>query len=201
MSESVLKKICLHGVLAEQFGKTIELAIKTPLEALVALSSLFPKFRNEFAKYDYEVVKGPLVNGWFLDEETVKVQMGKFEEIHFVPVLKGSGGKNGLGKIIAGIAMIGMAFTGVGIGLWGAAGLGYTATSWGVVGALLLFGGIAEATSKTPKYEQSVVDRNESNVFNGARNRSAQGNAIPCVYGRLRVGSQTVSQGMTTDDY
>jgi len=197
---SQLKTICLHGVLAEQFGKSFRLAINTPLEALIALSSQFPKFRIEFAKYDYEVIKGPLTNGWFLDEDTIKVQMGQFDEIHFIPVLKGAGGKKGLGKILVGIAMIGMAFTGVGIGWWGAAGLGYTSASWGVVGAMLLFGGVAEATSKTPKYNQSSVDRNESLIFNGAQNRSAQGNAMQLVYGRLRVGSQVVSEGMTTEN-
>lgn len=193
-----LKKVCLHGALAEQFGKFFNLAINTPLEALVALSAQLPKFRLEFAKYDYEVIKGPLTDGWFLDENTVKVQMGKFDEIHFIPVLKGSGGKKGIGKILVGIAMIGMAFTGVGIGWWGAAGLGYTSASWGVVGAMLLLGGVAEATSKTPKYKQDSVDRNESLIFNGAQNRSAQGNAIQLVYGRMRVGSQVISEGMTT---
>ncbi len=197
---SAVKKVCLHGVLAEQFGASFNLAINAPLEALIALSSQLPKFRTEFAKYDYEVIKGPLTDGWFLDEDTVKLQMGKFEELHFIPVLKGSGGKKGIGKILVGIAMIGMAFTGIGIGWWGAAGLGYTSASWGVVGAMLLFGGVAEATSKTPKYTQSSVDRNESSIFNGAQNRSAQGNAIPLLYGRLRVGSQVVSEGMTTDN-
>lgn len=193
-----LKKVYLHGALSEKFGSCFELAVETPLEALRALCYLLKDFQKEFEQYEYNVIKGELTRGWFLDEDTVKMNLAS-NEVHFIPTIGGSGGKKGLGKLITGIVLIGLAFTGVGAGLAGV--LGTTVGKLKLIGAVLAIGGLAQMNAKTPKFSMSSMepaDRRPSFVFTGATNTTEQGNVIPLVYGRIRAGSQVVAQGMDT---
>jgi predicted phage tail protein len=193
-----VKKIYLHGALGAQFGECIELAVNTPLEAVRALCLMVKDFQKEFERYDYHVVKGELKRGWYLDENTVQMNIAS-DELHFIPVIAGSGGKKGLGQLITGIVLIGLAFTGVGAGLAGF--LGTTVGKLKLIGAVLALGGLAKMNAKTPQFSMSSMepaDRRPSFVFQGATNTTEQGNVIPLVYGRIRCGSQVVAQGMDT---
>jgi predicted phage tail protein len=193
-----VKKIYLHGALGAQFGECIELAVNTPLEAVRALCLMVKDFQKEFERYDYHVVKGELKRGWYLDENTVQMNLAG-DELHFIPVIAGSGGKKGLGQLITGIVLVGLAFTGVGAGLAGF--LGTTVGKLKLIGAVLALGGLAKMNAKTPQFSMSSMepaDRRPSFVFQGATNTTEQGNVIPLVYGRIRCGSQVVAQGMDT---
>ena len=193
-----LRKIHLHGALKERFGAQYKLDIASPLEAIRALCHLLPNFKDEFIKYDYQIVKGELQTGWNLDEETVSMEIGN-KDVHFVPHVAGSGGSKGLGKLIAGIVLVGLSFTGIG---FAAAGfLGMSTTQLAIMGGILAIGGLAQMNAKTPKFSMSSMepaDRRPSFVFQGAVNTTEQGNAIPLVFGRIRAGSQVVAQGMDT---
>lgn len=193
-----VRKVYLHGALGEQFGNCIELAVNTPLEAVRALCLMVKGFQKEFERYDYNVVKGELQRGWYLDEQTVQMNIAA-DEVHFIPVIAGSGGKKGLGQLITGIVLVGLAFTGVGAGLAGF--LGTTVGKLKLIGAVLALGGLAKMNAKTPTFSMSSMepaDRRPSFVFQGATNTTEQGNVIPLVYGRIRCGSQVVAQGMDT---
>ena len=193
-----VRKVYLHGALGEQFGNCFELAINTPLEAVRALCLMVKGFQKEFERYDYNVVKGELQRGWYLDEQTVQMNIAA-DEVHFIPVIAGSGGKKGLGQLITGIVLVGLAFTGVGAGLAGF--LGTTVGKLKLIGAVLALGGLAKMNAKTPTFSMSSMepaDRRPSFVFQGATNTTEQGNVIPLVYGRIRCGSQVVAQGMDT---
>lgn len=193
-----VKKIYLHGALGKQFGECIELAVNTPLEAVRALCLMVKGFQAEFEKYDYKVIKGSLNRGWYLNEETLQINLAN-DEVHFIPVIAGSGGKKGLGQLITGILIVGLAFTGVGAGIAGF--LGTTVGKLKLIGAVLALGGLAKMNAKTPQFSMSSMepaDRRPSFVFQGAANTTEQGNPIPLVYGRIRCGSQVVAQGMDT---
>ena len=193
-----VRKVYLHGALGEQFGNCFELAINTPLEAVRALCLMVKGFQKDFERYDYNVVKGELQRGWYLDEQTVQMNIAN-DEVHFIPVIAGSGGKKGLGQLITGIVLVGLAFTGVGAGLAGF--LGTTVGKLKLIGAVLALGGLAKMNAKTPQFSMSSMepaDRRPSFVFQGATNTTEQGNVIPLVYGRIRCGSQVVAQGMDT---
>lgn len=192
-----VKQIYLHGVLKKQFGEVYSLDVATPLEAVRALCHVVKGFREEFAKHSYSVIKGALEKGWILDENTVGVQLAK-DELHFIPVVSGSKG-GGLGKLITGIVLIGLAFTGAGAAFAGF--LGVTTTKLAIMGGILALGGLAQMNAKTPKYAMSSMEPAEtraSHIFTGAVNTTEQGNAIPLVYGRIRIGSQVAAQGMDT---
>jgi predicted phage tail protein len=193
-----VKQIYLHGILKQKFGEKYALDVQTPVEAVRALCCVIKDFKQEFAKHSYNVIKGALQRGWILDEETVNVQIAG-DELHFIPVVAGSGGKSGLGQLITGVLLIGLAFTGVGVGLAGA--LGLTTTKLAIMGGILALGGLAKMNAKTPEFKMSSMepaDRRPSYVFTGAVNTTEQGNCIPLVFGRIRVGSQVVAQGMDT---
>lgn len=193
-----VKKIYLHGALEKQFGECIELAVNTPLEAVRALCLMVKGFQAEFEKYDYKVIKGALNRGWYLNEETLQINLAN-DEVHFIPVIAGSGGKKGLGQLITGILIVGLAFSGVGAGIAGF--LGTTVGKLKLIGAVLALGGLAKMNAKTPQFSMSSMepaDRRPSFVFTGATNTTEQGNVIPLVYGRIRTGSQVVAQGMDT---
>jgi len=137
-------------------------------------------------------------SGWILNEETVNVKMAG-NELHFIPVVAGSGGKKGLGQLITGIVLIGLVATGFGAPLAGM--LGITTTKLAIMGGILALGGLAKMNAKTPQFAMSSMEpaeRRASHVFTGAVNTTEQGNAIPLVFGRIRVGSQVVAQGMDT---
>ena len=44
------------------------------------------------------------------------------------------------------------------------------------------------------------VENKPSYLFDGAVNTTRQGNAVPVGYGRLRVGSQVISAGLTAQN-
>jgi len=193
-----VKQIYLHGVLKQKYGEVYELDVETPLEAVRALCCVIKDFKDEFAKHTYNVIKGALHSGWILNEETVNVKISN-NELHFIPVVAGSGGKKGLGQLIVGVVLIGLAFTGVGAAAAGF--LGITTTKLAIMGGILALGGLAKMNAKTPQFSMSSMEpaeRRASHVFTGAVNTTEQGNAIPLVFGRIRVGSQVVAQGMDT---
>lgn len=195
---SELKKICLHGILKKKFGASFNLVVKTPIEAVKALCHIVPEFKQEFEKHSYKIIKGALKKGWTLTEETLQMVIGN-DEIHFVPVVAGSK-KKGIGQIFTGILLIGLAFTGVGAAL--GASISMSVAQMKIIGGILLLGGIASSNAKTPKMNFSSMEpaeRRASFIFNGPQNTTEQGNAIPLIYGIMRVGSQVVSSGQDTD--
>ena len=60
------------------------------------------------------------------------------------------------------------------------------------------------AISNIPKvgnYEERNGGKDkQSHIFNGAVNTTEQGQAVPIVYGKMRVGSVTVSAGLSTTE-
>jgi predicted phage tail protein len=133
--------------------------------------------------------------------------------ISITPVLTGAGG--GVGKTIAGVALIaGALFLGPSAAIGGAGFLGATfgagviggvaATAIGSVGAALVLGGVAQMiTPKPPTLglggPSPLNDPRalQSYNFNGIQNTSTQGTPINVVYGKTIVGSVTLSAGIT----
>lgn len=69
------------------------------------------------------------------------------------------------------------------------------------MGMSLALGGVAQLLAPKVKAEsKEAVENKPSYIFNGAVNTVAQGNPVPILYGRMRVGSQVVSAGITSND-
>lgn len=186
----MLRTIRLRGELGKRFGRTHKLAVDSPAEALRALLANNPDMRDFLvASDDAGVGYKVIVDGEQVGEDEIVRPLSRSMSI--TPVINGAGA---LGKILAGIALVALALTGIGMVVGTA-----IATAMFTIGASLILGGIAQLLAPTPK-NGTAADKNENAYFNGAENVTTQGLPVPFGYGRLIVGSRVVSAGITVED-
>jgi predicted phage tail protein len=221
-----VKKVILRGELGKKFGRVHNFDLNTPAEAIRALSANFEGFQRELCEagergigYMVQIGRDAMQSLDEIDNPT-----GSMEAISITPVLQGAGG-GGVGQIFAGIGLIAAAIVlgPIGLGVLGATGAtAGVATAIGYVGAALILGGTSQllsptisdspgtfgATSPTrarardsfTPENNEIADNRASYIFNGAVNLTAQGNPVPILYGRMRVGSVVVSAGLSVED-
>lgn len=203
-----MNTVFLHGEL-QKFGGPYRLDISSPVEAVRALGTQLPGFYQELEAGEYRVLRGQLELG----EESLGIGLSDGVEVHIVPVIAGAK-SGGVGKAILGTAIVAAAIALAPATAGGSlAGLGATAFSVGgygvTYGAIALFGtalalqGVSQMLSPTPatdNYNDREKDDKNSFVFNGAANVVEQGQPIPLVYGRFRVGSIVASSGLSAED-
>ncbi|CAJ0872946.1 hypothetical protein R6138_01885 [Ralstonia thomasii] len=116
------------------------------------------------------------------------------DDIRIAPVLVGSKA-GGLFQTILGVVMIGAAVFG------GPLGFGLLSSTWamglGMAGMSLALGGIAQMMAPHQSGESKSL---QSYNFNGAQNTTQQGGPVPLLYGRMRVGSVVISEGLLAKD-
>jgi len=191
----MLVPVILSGFLARRFGKRFDLAVSSPREAVRALCSQLPGFEAALLAhapgFRVWIDLAPLQDVEGLDRHTGA------HPIRLVPVIQGAK-DGGVGMIILGAALIMLApyaVTALGMGetLAGATAIS-AATS---LGTSMILGGVAQLLFAPPKPGVGNTANNQSNLlFSGAVNTSAQGNAVPVCYGRMRIGSQVISVGI-----
>ncbi|MGU2416031.1 tail assembly protein [Burkholderia cenocepacia] len=115
------------------------------------------------------------------------------DDIRIAPILVGS--KSGFFSVIAGIALV------VGAVAMGPIGAGWLSASVamgiGMVGVSLALGGLAQLISPQQATQQKSL---QSYNFNGAENTAYQGGPVPLLYGRMRIGSTVISEGLLAQD-
>lgn len=174
----------------KQFGSDFRLDCKTPAEVIQALTSQIPKLR-QFIQQGLFTVR---VGREYLDnrylEQGLNQSLKENATVHFTPVLKGSK-KAGLFQTIVGAVMVVVG----------------TFTSWAGGAALvaggigLMAGGVAQMLTKMPSMKSGKeAEKKQSTSFSNLSNMVAQGRPIPLAYGRIRVGSLIISQGVETMD-
>lgn len=188
--------VMLYGFLGRRFGKVHRYDVRSPAEAVRALSVTLPEFRRALADGGaYRVLVG---GKDALPLERIGNPVSERESIRIVPVIAGS---RGLGQIILGAALIFAApYLAGSYGIFvDAIAAGKIATS---IGVSLVLGGAAQMLFAPPK-QQPAPERPEnkpSYAFDGAVNAAAQGNPVPVLYGGpLIVGSQVISAGLTVE--
>lgn len=182
----------------KQFGSDFRLDCKTPAEVIHALTSQIPKLRQFIQQGLFTVRVG---RDYFDNRYLEKGLSQKLKDdaiVHFTPTLKGSK-RGGLFGVIAGVALIATAFA---LGPLGFSVIGANA-AWmvGGVGASMLLGGVAQMLTKMPSMSTGKdADKKQSTSFSNLSNMAAQGRPMPLAYGRIRVGSLIISQGVETMD-
>jgi predicted phage tail protein len=185
----MLRKIKLYGALAKFVGhRVLEADVATAAEAVRFLVSNWPELESHMAKQYYRVHTA----GEDLTLDDIHNPMGR--EIQIVPVMAGAGA---FGRILLGIALIGLSFVGFGAGLFAGVGVAGAAGSTALfgLGASLLLGGIAQLLTPTPKTDKDEGDPKKSFSFSGIQNTTRAGVPVPVVYGELLVGGIVVSAG------
>lgn len=188
--------ILLYGHLARQFGRVHRRDVRSVAEAVRALCATLPGFRGALAQGAYRVLRG---GREAISAEQIADPHSARESLRIVPVVAGAG--RGLGQVLLGAALIGASSFLPTAPL--ISGLKISASSIALnFGVSMVLGGIAQALSPTPKTSGQTVEavsNRPSYAFDGAVNTAAQGNPVPVCYGRLIVGSQVISAGLTVE--
>lgn len=195
-----MKTIMLYGFLGKQFGRVHRLDVRTPAEAVRALSVVLDGFKKAVVDGGaYRVILGGKQD---LDIKGVSAPVSDNETIRIVPVVSGASG--GFGQIIFGAVLIGAAFITGGASL--VAGSLVTSTIGGFavgIGTSLILGGVSQLLFAPKNTGGNTVDRAENKPsfsFDGAVNTAAQGNPVSLCYGGpLIVGSQVISAGLSVE--
>jgi predicted phage tail protein len=210
-----MRAVKVYGKLAERLGQRVFNAdVASPAEAVRFLCVNFPgldQWLIDSAQdgIGYRVMVGKTK----VNETDFAMTCSDERAISITPVMAGAGGE--FGSIIAGIGLIALSFLLPGAGAFGAvsffgqaavAGSFATAlgTSISLVGASLVLGGVAGLISPAPQVPGLGASRDprqlQSFNFSGIQNTSIQGTPIPLVYGKMYVGSVTISAGISTTD-
>ena len=203
----MLSKLKVYGELSKFCGGNDEFhaVIHRPIDAVNFLKANFKGLERHMSNQFYQVYIGEHQ----IDEELLDFPSGGLD-IKIIPVIAGSGN---VGRIIAGVALIGFAmFTG-GAGILGANVFGGVGTASGIflgslnvsalagkIGMLLVLSGVAGLLTPTPEVPDDETDPIKSFSFSGVQQTSRAGTAIPVVYGRVLVGSIPISTKIETID-
>lgn len=187
--------IYLHGYLGQRYGRKFDFAVSSVAEALRLLRANFKGFAADVIRHRPGfVVK---VDGKAIGDLDRLREAHLNPVIHIVPAVSGAGGKSGGAAMIIAAAVIAIA-----------AYTGYIPADY--VGAAynislnLAISGVSQLMFSSPSVatdspeELTGETKLASYAFNGAVNTTSQGNPVPVLYGRLRVGSQVVSAGIYT---
>jgi predicted phage tail protein len=201
MQHNELSTVRLYGQLGTLFGRVHRLAVDSPREAIKALSTVIPGFEQ----YLMTAKQRGLTFAVFKGKKNIRLD--EFDhnsgdrEIRIAPIIIGSKQagifQTMLGAVMMIVGAIG-AFTPIGLALGGAA--------WGTyamqMGAAMALGGVIQMLS--PQVGGLAMregpDNKPSYAFGGPVNSIAQGNPVPVLYGRRRIGGAMISAGIYAEE-
>lgn len=205
--------IRLLGEAGRRYGRRFQLAVKTPAEAVRALCLQIPGLRQYLLEsgekgIDWRVVTDHAEG---LDEDQMLWPMSKRLVLAPLPA-----GRGATGKIIAGVALVAVAVLLGPIGaplFYGAAAAGgviggVAAGAVASIGLSLIFGGVSELLTPTPKMPnvkgggfgggssstsgRSREEQLNSFAFDKSNANTVQGDVVPVLYGERIIGALPV---------
>jgi predicted phage tail protein len=184
-----VRTVRLYGYLGAKFGREHRFVLRSPKDAIRALISMVPGFEKELmTSKDKGVSYAVFAGKRNLAEKQLEHPSGN-DVVRIAPVLAGSKAA-GLFQTIAGVALA----------VVGAVSMYFGnpyATEMMMMGASLAIGGIAQMVSPHQTTQSKGLT---SYNFNGAQNTTYQGGPVPLLYGRMRVGSTVISEGLLAKD-
>tara|TARA_R100000234_G_scaffold18678_1_gene10417 strand:- start:563 stop:1177 length:615 start_codon:yes stop_codon:yes gene_type:complete len=199
----MLRKVKLYGELAKFVGhKEFEVKVDSISRAVSFLINNFPEIEKYMSPKYYQVKVG----NYEVGEDELHYPIGQKEDIHFIPVISGAG--RGVGKVLLGVALIGIAVATGGSSLtFGLQGFGSTvagkfslAATLGNIGIGLTLMGVSEMLTPLPQKRDfnSEEDPRLSYNFSGTQNTSRAGTPVPICYGEIITGSVVISGSIDT---
>jgi len=188
--------IRLLGEAGRRFGRQFKLAVKTPAEAVRALCVQIPALRQYLLDSEENGIRWRAVTDHAegLDQEQLLWPLSKRFVLAPIPV-----GKGATGKIIVGVALVALSF--VSFGATGAFAGAFVKGAFGStalfgIGTSLIFGGVAELLTPTPKMPslegRSFEEQKKSFTFDKSNANTQQGEVVPVLYGERIIGSLAV---------
>ena len=207
----MLRKIKVYGKLKKFLNwenGTYWADVNSATEVGRFLVANWPGVKKHMVDQFYKVTIGDFDIG----DDEVNHPIGQETQITIVPIAIGAKGffKSGIGKVVAGVALVGLTvatggFGGAAIGTFGlGAGSIGVGTIVAGIGVSMALGGVAQMLSPVPEYPTSpdtadTLDPQSNYSFSGIQNVSRSGIPIPLVYGyEVYVGSVLVNNGIDT---
>lgn len=191
------RMIRLYGVLGSTFGRVHKLYVSTPKEAIKALSITIPGFE----RFLQTAKNRGLTFSIFVGKNNIgkdELEFSGSDDIRIAPVIIGSK-KAGVFQTILGAVLVvaGIVVTGLS---WG-----YAAPVGGAMissGAAMMIGGVIQMLSPMQGglARRESPDNKPSYAFGGPVNTIAQGNPVPILYGKRRIGGAIISAGIFAED-
>ena len=201
----MLRKVKLYGELAKFVGhKEFEVKVDSIGRAVSFLINNFPGIEKYMSPKYYQVKVG----NYEIGEDELHYPIGQKEDIHFIPVISGAG--RGVGKVLLGVALIGIAIAAPGAGFLAQGSLGFGSTAvgggfslaatLGNIGIGLTLMGVSEMLTPLPQKRDfnSEEDPRLSYNFSGTQNTSRAGTPVPICYGEIITGSVVISGSIDT---
>lgn len=195
----VMTNIKLSGSPAKTFGRAHQRLISTPREVFRALSVTVPGFEKYLNTSKARGLTYAVMVGKRNISESDLHFPNAGQEIRIVPVIIGSK-RAGVLQTILGAALVVVGVLGSTIGqAWGGGVWGPAAWK---IGAAMMVGGVAQMLSPQPPglASKQSADNRASYAFGGVTNTAAQGNPVPILYGRRRIGGAIISGGIYVED-
>ena len=188
----------LLGELGRKFGREYRFLVRSPRDVISALSRQVDGFKEYLCTAHENNVGFKLVTKEPEGIDYEHVTMG-CNRLVIAPMIAGSGGATG--KILLGVALVGLLFVSFGAGTV-AAGMGAAFTGTGAAGIVstALFGiglsmiatGIGALLTPQVKTPSGDSDKKESFLFDRAAELTTQGFPVPLIYGEYLAGAPLV---------
>ncbi|MBL5882548.1 tail assembly protein [Lelliottia aquatilis] len=193
-----IRTIRLYGILGATFGREFKLSVSSPKEAVRALCVILPGFERYLNTSKQRGLTYAVFSGKRnLISDELDMDKG-CEDIRIAPVIIGSK-KAGAFQTILGAVLV---VVGVAIGYFSAGTL--SAAGYGVAkfGAAMMIGGVVQMMSPQTAglASKQSADNQASYAFGGVTNTTAQGNPVPLLYGKRRIGGAIISAGIYVED-
>jgi predicted phage tail protein len=196
-------EVKLLGELGKRFGRKHRFMANSARDVFSALSNQLEGFKDYFCNAHEKGIGFKLVDDDPDGMAYENVIMG-CRRLIIAPVISGSGAT---GRILLGVALIGLAIALPGIGLAAGAkgaavlfGTTFSSISLGIAftGASLLLTGVAQLLTPTPDPVKET-DRKDSFLFDRATDLTTQGQPVPILYGEYLAASPLIiSSALTT---
>lgn len=190
-----MRTIRLYGILGSTFGREFKLSVASPKEAVRALCVILPGFErflntSKQRGLTYAVFSGKRNlndNELSMDQSTA--------DIRIAPFILGSK-RGGVFQTILGVALVAV---GAVASYFGGGAVGVPLMQFG---AAMTLGGVVQMLSPqtTGLASKQSADNKASYAFGGVTNTTAQGNPVPLLYGRRRIGGAIISAGIYVED-
>lgn len=188
------RMVRLYGVLGATFGRYHRLVVSTPQEAIKALSVTIPGFERFLQTAKDRGLTFAVFNG----KRNIgrdELEFSGSDDIRIAPVIIGSK-QGGVFQTILGAVLVVAGFV--------ASFTPFAATSpyLYMSGASMMLGGVVQMLSPMQGglARRESPDNKPSYAFGGPVNTIAQGNPVPILYGKRRIGGAIISAGIYAED-
>ncbi len=172
-----MTEIHLHGILGKKYGRLHRFAIKEPRDVVRALEANYENFSKDVK----DLLKKNIVYSIVADDQWVQgdsfAKKDKVKKIDFTPCILGSGPAV--------------------FGSWLAAIMFYASLAISIASAVYAYVQAGKQQyPEIPGAEGISSANSKSLAFSNRENITEQGNPVPLVYGRLKVGSFVIQSSI-----